>query len=43
MKKVGFVIPSFIYEILVGDMEYFRLKSGELGNKILSYYLGKLY
>ena len=41
MKKVGFVIPSFIYEILVGDMEYFRLKSGELGNKILSYYLGK--
>ena len=26
MKKVGFVIPSFMYEILVGDMEYFRLK-----------------
>ena len=41
MKKVGFVIPSFMYEILVGDMEYFRLKLGELGNKILSYYLGK--
>lgn len=41
MKKVGFVIPSFMYEILIGDSEYFKLTLGEIGNRILSYYLGK--
>lgn len=40
MKKVAFSVPNFMYEILNGDMEYFKLKKGELGNRILNYFLG---
>ena len=41
MKKVKFTIPYFSYEKIKEDEFHFRLKPGEIGNRIFAYYSNK--
>lgn len=41
MKKVKFTIPYFSYEKIKEDEAHFKLKPGEIGNRIFSYYSNK--
>lgn len=39
--KVNTRVPNFVYNILMSDCEYFKIKLGSLSNKIIKYYMNK--
>lgn len=41
IKKIGFIVPEFMKEILENDQEYFEVSFGRMANKIVEYYSDK--
>ena len=41
MKKVRITVSDFMFEILKGDSEYFKVPVGKIGNTLFKYYIDK--
>ena len=41
MKKVRVTVSDFMFEILKGDAEYFKIPLGKIGNTLFKYFIDK--